>query len=393
MNLPRQIVAISLLNFKTLPQRFWPSMVIVVGMACVVGVLLSMLAMTTGLAYVFLAAGDPSRAIVLSAGAQNEFGSSMPRSSVQIVMDAPGIARDAQGAPIADPEILIGLPANRKRDNIPSNVLLRGFGPKALELMPKFKLVAGRMLRPGRREMIAGIGLQDQFKGFAIGDRVITRDGEWPIVGAFTTGRDVMEGELMADADTVMPTVRRTGFNSVIVRLASPSAFFAFQKSLTTNPAVAVSIERQPDYFLRVTGTLFRFLPGAVAPCGRRYHGNRSFIWCGQHPVFFRLAPGPLKSPPSVLWLRCYPSRYIRNTRGHRAYADAAGALIGAVTAWSLYNGVQDTYGSNVFYMTRLSPKLIGVAILWALAIGLLGALLPSIRAASLPVATALRST
>jgi putative ABC transport system permease protein len=68
------------------------------------------------------------------------------------------------------------------------------------------------------------------------------------------------------------------------------------------------------------------------------------------------------------------------------------GALIGAAMAWALYDGVEGSFGSNVFKLT-VSPALFGMAILWAVAVALLGGLLPSIRAARRPVVEALRAT
>ena len=68
------------------------------------------------------------------------------------------------------------------------------------------------------------------------------------------------------------------------------------------------------------------------------------------------------------------------------------GAVIGAAIAWSLYDGVQDGFGNNVFKLT-VSPALIGMAILWAVVVALLGGLLPSVRAARRPVVDALRAT
>jgi putative ABC transport system permease protein len=69
-----------------------------------------------------------------------------------------------------------------------------------------------------------------------------------------------------------------------------------------------------------------------------------------------------------------------------------AGALIGAGYAWLRYDGVETGFNSNVFKLT-VSASMVGIAILWAVAIAVLGGLLPSIRAARLTVAEALRPT
>ena len=158
----RQIAAVSLLNFKSLPGRFWPSLVIVVGMACVIGVLLSMLSLTTGYVKSVMKAGDPGRAIVISSGRENENGSALARDQAAIIMDGPGIAKDADGAPLAEGEIVVGIPVLRK-SGVTDYLLIRGLGPMGLKLRPELKLIAGHMIRPGSREIIVGKALHVQF--------------------------------------------------------------------------------------------------------------------------------------------------------------------------------------------------------------------------------------
>src|ERR1700691_797588 len=96
-----QIVTVSLLNFKSIPNRFLPSMVVVVGIACVVGVLLSMLSLSTGYVASEMKAGDPGRAIIIADGIENESASALTRDQVNIIKDAPGIKKDVDGAPLA----------------------------------------------------------------------------------------------------------------------------------------------------------------------------------------------------------------------------------------------------------------------------------------------------
>src|ERR1051326_2289089 len=204
----KQTSAVLGMNFRSLRQRFWPSLVIVVGMACVVGVLVSLMSYTTGISATFTSAGDPGRAIVLSQGAEQEGGSNLPRTVFPIVADAPGIAKDTAGKPLAEAEILFTVPMTNKVLNKDSNMSIRGMGPQSIPLRPKFKLIAGRMFRPGARELIVGHAAQGQFAGTNIGDKVIMPDGQWPIVGVFTTG-DIIEGTFFGDRDTAMTAIHR----------------------------------------------------------------------------------------------------------------------------------------------------------------------------------------
>ena len=387
MNLLRQIVIVSLLNFRNLRQRLWQSLVIVAGMTCVIGVLLSMLSMTEGLHQAYLRSGDPRNAIVVSRGTVWEFNSAIPRDKARIVMDAPGIAKAQDGAPIADPSLLVGVPSRLKKNNGRTWVTLRGFGGKGAMLQPGFHLVSGRMFRPGAHELIVGNLAQFRIQGMALGDKVILPDGEWPIVGTFATG-DVLDSALIGDTQTLMPTLRHKAYNSVLVRLVSPAAFADFSSALTRNPALAVDVMRLPDWNVKAIGDFAKFMHVIV------------------YGVGVLLATGAL--------LACFNTMYaavasrameIATLRalGYGGFAVAvsvvleaaalsvAGALTGAAIAWALYDGVLSGLGSDVFALT-VSPAMIGTAILWAIAVAILGGIAPSVRAARWTVAEGLRA-
>ena len=387
MNILRQIGIVSLINFKSLRSRLWRSLVIVVGMGCVIGVLLSMLSLTEGMLAAYLRTGDPDRALVVSAGAQNEGNSSVPRDNARIIMDAPGIARSANGAPLADPQMGVGVPVFRLNGRLAYNGL-RGFGPKALALRPEFRLLAGRMFQPGKRELIVGWAARAEYRGMNIGDKVILPDGEWPIVGTFSTG-DLLDGELAGDSDTVMLAVRRTAYNSVLVRLASPASFETFKRALTTNPALSVDVVRQSDWYKKQTT------------------GFTTFFNVIAYGVGIIMAVGALFGCLNTMYAAVAArGREIATLRalGYGAFPVAvsvileatalsvAGAMIGAGIAWTLYDGVEGGFGGNVFRLT-VSPVMIGMALLWAVAVALLGGIAPSIRAARRPVVEALRAT
>jgi putative ABC transport system permease protein len=383
----RQVFVVSALNFRSLKQRPWQSLVVVVGMACVIGVLLSMLSLTEGMLAAYTKTGDPGRALVVSAGSQNEGNSTIARDKARLIMDAPGIAKAPDGSPLADPGINSGVPVVRLNGR-PAYNNLRGFGPKGIMLRPEFHMVSGRLFRSGTRELIVGVAAKSQFKGMNVGDKVILPDGEWPIVGSYTTG-DLLDGQLIGDTETVMKAIRRPAYNSVLVRLASPSSFSTFKGALTTNPALAVDPILQSDWYKKIS------------------EGFSTFFKVIAYGIGIILAIGALFGCLNTMYAAVASrAREIATLRaiGYGAFAVAmsvileavtlsvTGALIGAAIAWALYDGVEGSFGSSVFKLT-VSPALIGMAILWAVAVALLGGLLPSIRAARRPVVEALRAT
>lgn len=384
----RQIAILTLLNCRTLPTRFWQSLVIVAGMACVSGVLLSMLAVTEGMQRAYRITGDPTNVIIVSRGSLREESSAVARDQARIIVNAQEIARTPDGLPLADPAYLTFLPVNLKLDGSTGYVRLTTFGKAGALLRPRFHITAGRMFRPGTHELVVGPLLQAKFAGMNVGDKVTMPNGQWPIVGMFATG-DLLDGALVGDTETVLQTMKHNSYNSVTARLASPGGFPALRNGLTHNPVLSVEVMRLADWNARVSADSAAF-----------YH---VFIY----GVSIILAVGAL--------LGCFNTMYdavesrareIATLRamGYGSFAVASsviaeasvlsvlGSLIGALIAWGLYDGVQGGLQADLFTL-MVSPAMFGMAIAWALAAAFLGGLLPSLRAARLPVADALRAT
>src|SRR5688500_6788038 len=241
----RQLAAVAALSFSNMKERVWPSLVAVFGIACVVGVLLSMLSVSSGLTRAVDAASNPIRAMAVAKGNNNELGANIPRDAAAFVMNAPGVQKDVDGKPIASAEHLGQLPVKRKSDQLPVRALVRGIGEKGLVVRPELKLVSGRLFTPGLRELIVGVSAQAQFAGMEVGDKVILPDGEWAIVGAFESGGDMVEGQLIGDIEGILMARQRNAFGSIVVRLESEDAFDRFKDALMANPTLQLDIDRQ----------------------------------------------------------------------------------------------------------------------------------------------------
>src|ERR1043165_4621664 len=201
MNLFKQISAVTLMNFKSLPHRIGTSVVIVIGIAGVVAVLVSVLAMSTGMIKTMEQSGRDDRAIVMRNGSASETGSALGRDAARIGEDAPGIKRDANGKPILSAESLRLVNLFRKEDGVEVNVALRGVGPQLQALRPELKITSGRMFTPAVTEVIVGKAANAEFKGLDLGDQFKTRGATWTVVGIFTTGGDSHESTLITDAN------------------------------------------------------------------------------------------------------------------------------------------------------------------------------------------------
>jgi putative ABC transport system permease protein len=388
----KQIASVTAMNLRSVPQRLGSSSVIVVGIAGVVAVILSVFALTRSLSDAVLATGSPDRAIVLRAGATGEFSSTLPVDAVATIKDAPGIARADDGTPAATADFVAAVNLLRKEDGARAGLAVRGVDPAVMAVRPEIEIVEGRLFKPGLRELIVGRSALEEFQSVTIGSEVALRDGRWTVVGVFESGGDASESSLMTDGATLLSAYQRTAVNSVTVRLASEAAFEELKTALTTNPTLSVSVERETEFYRRASqeaNEIFGLVGIAVA------------VFMGLGAIFAAL--NTMYSAVSVRTREIATLRAIGFGAGgvivsvlvEALVLALIGAGVGAAMSWVLFNGntvtLGDSTGSIVFKM-QVTPQLLLVGVLLACSVGFIGGLLPAVRAARLPVATALRA-
>jgi putative ABC transport system permease protein len=388
-----QIGAVTVMNLRSIPQRLGTSSVIVIGIAGVVAVLISVLAMASGFRETLAGAGRPDRAIVLRGGSLAELNSTLSREQTLTILDAPGVKKTVAGRPIASAEMvsIVGMPL--KSGGTEANVTMRGIGPEALALRPEMTLVEGRMFRSGTRELIVGRSAQIQFAGLRLGDHLSFRDSDWAIVGIFESHGDSHESELQGDAETVLNAYRRNLYNSVTVLLDSPADFDRFKTALTTDPTLTVDVSREPEYYAKISDRLstllfyVAYVVGGIMAVGALFG-----------------ALNTMYSAVSARALEIATLRAIGFGAGAVVISVFVEALLLALLGGALGAGIAElafdgntanTLGGNftqvVFHLT-VTPALVAIGIAWASAIGVMGGLFPALRAARQPIATALRA-
>ncbi len=389
----QQILAVTEMNLRNLPQRMGISLVIVIGIAVTVAVLVSVLAMAAGFDKTLSNTGRADRAIVLRGGSNAELSSTVSRDNAQTVLDAPGVKRDADGKPIGSPEMVAIVNLPLKATGADANVTFRGVGRKAFVMRPEMKLVEGRMFQPAVRELIVGRSAQQQFRGLEVGSRLAFRDSDWTIVGVFDSGGDAHESELIADSETLLSAYRRNLFQSVTVMLESADAFTAYKDQLTTDPTLSVDVKREPAYYKAQSERLNKLL-------------NFLAYWVGGIMALGAMF-GTLNTMYSAVSARQLEIATLRAI-GFGAlpvvvsvFVEALvlaliGGAIGSVLAWVFFNGnVVNTLGANfsqVVFRLTVTNTLVATGVAWACVIGVIGGLFPALRAARQSVATALRA-
>jgi putative ABC transport system permease protein len=387
----RQAWSVTKVGIATIPQRLGSSSVIIVGIAGVVGVLVALLAMAEGFRLTLAATGDSQTAIVLRGGATAELSSGVGRDEVTLIEQLPGILKDAKGKPIASPELVVVANIPKKGTATDANVEIRGVGEQAFALRPNVKIVSGRTFSPGLRELIVGKGALAQFAGIEPGSSINLGNQAWTITGVFESG-DAHESELWGDVETVSATYRRQGYQSVTVRLTSPGALDQLNAAIASDPRLKVDAKTTLDYYSAQSENLTKVI---------RIMGIVIGVIMGIGAIF-----GALNTMYAAVATRAREIATLRaiGFRGLPVVVSVlletmllalAGGLLGAAVAWLIFNNYTvSTLGANfsqVVFAFKVSPALVGSGLKWALAIGFIGGLFPALRAARLPVTTALR--
>ncbi|WP_300618658.1 ABC transporter permease [Dokdonella sp.] len=394
----QQAAQVTGIGVSTLRQRLGSSAVIVVGIAGVVGVLVAMLAMANGYSETLRRSGDDASAIVMRGGSASEVSSVLGHDATVVIEQAPGVAKDEQGKPLASPELVVAanLPIRGgDPEQDVGSVTLRGVGERAWKVRPNAKIVAGRTFTPGLRELVVGKGAQRQYAGLDVDREIKLGNQSWKVVGVFES-KDAMESELWGDADVVGSTYRPAGSNSrssVFVRLAGADAFDAFKASLTSDPRLQVDVDTTASYFgkqsegtskiIRVIG----FVVGAIMAIGA--------VFGALNTMFAAVAVRARE----IATLRAIGFRGLPVVVAillETMLLALLGGALGGLVAWLIFNGytastmTAGTTGQLMFEF-KVAPSVLWTGVKWALAIGFIGGLYPALRAARLPVTTALR--
>ena len=388
-----QITAITGLNLKSIPQRWAPSLVIVVGLAGVVAVFTALLAMAGGFESTLKANGRTDAAIVMRGGSDSELNSGLGRDEVNLIKLAPGVRKGADGRPLGSAEVMVIAELIRQGDKQNgANITVRGVEPAAFELRPQLKIVEGRKFQSGLRELIVGRGVTKQFQGAELGQTVRMRGSDWKVVGIFESG-DSHDSELWADAEVAQSTFNRGGYSSVLVALDNADALKSYKDSLQADPRLSVDVQSEQAYFSSQTEQ-FRKTIGVLAGVVTLIMALGA-IFAALNTMYAAVAARG-KEIATLRALGFGGMAVLTSVMVEALVLALIGGMLGALIAYLLFNGFSvSTLGQNftqVVFAFQVTPALVVKGLIIALVIGLLGGLLPAIRAVRLPVTTMLRA-
>ncbi|MCZ6889194.1 MAG: ABC transporter permease [Gammaproteobacteria bacterium] len=374
------------MNLRNLPSRLGSSSVIVVGIAGVVAVLCAILAMAGGFSAALTRGGDPHRAIVLRGGAGGELSSGINTEAMNIVSAMEGI--DA-----ASGELYTVADVPKRSNQTPANLIIRGVGAAGFDIRPEIKITQGRRFTPGKGEVIAGRAATLQFMGVDLGSTIEFRNTEWTIVGVFEAGGSAYESEVWADLGVAQSAFRRVGVTSMRVRVSSPDIIESLAQRIAEDPRLDLQLIGEEAFFrgqseqLSTIITSFGYLVAVIMAVGAVFAAlNTMYTAVSSRTVeIATLRALGFGGTPVVVSVMIEAL----------ALAFLGGAM-GAAIAYFGFNGytvstLNSASFSQIAFDFAVTPELLISGLIWAIALGLVGGLFPAIRAARLPITSALR--
>jgi putative ABC transport system permease protein len=379
-------------NVRSMLVRKGTAAMTAMGIAMVVAVFVMTLAIAQGFRATLVASGSPQNAIVLRKAATSETLSSVLKPEFSLIETLPQIARDAQGQPLASPELVVVILRPRITDNQPANVPLRGIGPRGFQVRDTITFVEGRRFTPGLREINVGKLAVGRFKGLSLGSDVRFGNVTWKVVGVFTADDASFESEIWGDVDLMLNAFQRRGYQSVTIKLTDPSAFESLQATIAGDPRLDFKVEREQDYYaeqsqvmttvIRVFGAFVTLILSIGAMFGAM---NTMYAAVGYRTREI----GTLRA------LGFSRGRIVTAFLAESVMLALVGGVIGCLLALPVHGLSTGTTNmasfSEVAFKFRITPALLAGGMVFAGLMGAAGGLLPAIRAARIPVARALR--
>lgn len=388
-----QIFAITGVNLKSIPQRWGPSLVIIIGLAGVVAVFTALLAMSEGFSATLAATGSKDNALVMRSGSATELNSALGREETNLIKLGPGIRKGADGKPLASAEMIVIAELFKFGETLNgSNLTVRGVEPAAFALRPKLKIVEGRQFKPGLRELVVGRSVSKQFEDAQVGKTLRMRGSDWTVVGVFESG-DAHESELWTDVEVAQSSFGRNGYSSVLAGMESEKSLKGLGAALKADPRLILDVISQQEYFsaqtkqFRETIALLAIVVTSIMALGAMFAALNSM---------FAAVATRAKEIATLRAIGFGGFPVLVSVMIEALTLALVGGLIGALIAYVLFNNMSmSTVGANftqVAFAFKVTPVLVGIGLLISIAVGFIGGLIPAWMAARQSVTTALRS-
>lgn len=378
-------------NIRSVLRRPATSASTAAGIALVVLTFVGMLALANGFRAALIETGRPDNVLVLRGGADAELSSGISRQNASIIKALPYVARAADGRPLASADVFVVVTMDRF-DGSQANVPVRGVDFEAFELRNDIRVVEGRMIEPGRPEVVVGKGLAGRVEGAAVGDRMRFGQREWTVVGVFEAGGGAFESEVWGENELLMTAFRGPVYQSVTFRLADPAQFDEAVAALRDDPRLEVDVYRESEFYAgqsELLGSVLRFLAifvTSIMAVGAVF---------GAVNTMDAMVRNRTREIAVLLTLGFRPRSVLASFLLESLIIALVGGVIGCLLALPINGITTSTTNFQSFaelvFAFRITPGILAQGLAFAAIMGVLGGFLPARRAARQTIATALR--
>lgn len=372
--------------------RWRSTIATVLGIALVVFVFVLLQSLAAGIERSSGNTGDPRNILVVRKGSTAESASLITRQTFSEIRYFEEIARNEKGEPVISADVLVLVNLPRRNNNGEANVLLRGVTARGMELRPQVKLVAGRWFEPGKREMVVSAKLAQRFANFDIGQTFQTGSARFTVVGWLEGGGSAFDSECWLDADESRSIFERDMYSSFLIRPVDAAAGEKLIQRIETDRRFKLKAEKEVDYYRKQTMTAapIKWLGGFLAVMM-----SVGAVFAAMNTMY--AAVGARTREIGTLRVLGFRRRaVVLALLLEGAWLSLLGGAIGCALAFHWNGYTTATMGfetfSEIVFQFRVTPGLVVEGLVFALLVGLLGTLLPAIRAARMPVIAALKS-
>lgn len=386
-------------NFRNVVVRWRTTMFTIVGIAAVVSVVILLRALAQGIEASSGKTGEAENVLVVRKGSQAESGSLVTREQFRSLQFFEEIDRNEQGQPVVSAELVMIVSAPRINGSGEANTLVRGITPRGVELRPKVKLVEGRWFESGKREVTVSKKLAGRFEGFQIGGTIKAGPDRLHVVGLFEAGGTAFDSEVWMDADEARSVFDRSEmYSSILLRPKNEEAMMSLTNRIAQDKRLALRAERETEYYSKQTATALPFnilagLLGIAMSIGA--------VFAAMNTMYASVA-SRTREIGTLRVLGYSRTAVVISFLIEGSLLAGIGGLVGCGLAFAVYvyviaSGV--TFGTMDFrsfaetvYQFRITPDLMIIGVIFSMLIGFFGSLFPALRAARLPVISALKS-
>ncbi|MBL0226299.1 MAG: ABC transporter permease [Geobacteraceae bacterium] len=379
-------------SFRNLLTRRLTTFLTATGMALVVFVFASIQMLSAGLEKTLVDTGSDDNVIVTRKSANSEVQSGVERLQASVVESLPEIATGVDGEPVLAKELVVLISLPKRGSDKPANVIIRGIGPSSMQLRPQVRIVEGRQPRSGSAEIIAGSSIAKRFRGGGIGESVRFGMHDWTVVGIFDAGATGFSSEIWGDANQLMQAFRRPVFSSITFRLSRAGDFQNLKARLDSDPRLTLDVRRETQYyrdqseamatFLRILGlslTVIFSLGAIIGAMITMYAAVANRV--GEIGTLRAL--GFHRS--SILYAFLIEALLLGLTGG------VAGLLCASCLQFITISTMNWQTFSELAFSFTLSFDIALKSLLFSVVMGLVGGIIPAVRASRLSIVDALR--